>query len=114
MGLTTMKFTITHPTGISVVRFRINYREYDKAKIYTYQTASSPEIKIEGEMELNIVSSKATIEIEAVGTANRLVAFNVEYKGKKILKESEGKVIIDQSTGRGRKMLREISLIPNN
>ncbi|MCX6256129.1 MAG: hypothetical protein NTV31_16890 [Bacteroidia bacterium] len=110
MGLTKLKFSIKHPHGVNVIRFRINYKEYDQVKIYSYQTSSSPDISIEGEMELNLVRKYITIEIEAVGSPNLQITYNVEYKDKKLLKGNEGNMVIDQSTGRIKKTNKRVEL----
>ena len=113
MGLTKLKFTIKHSSGVNVIRFRINYQEYDKQKIYSYQSKPLPNLEVDGEIELNIVRSYVDIEIEAVGTANRLITYNVEYKGKKLLKEDESKIVVQENTGRIIVVKNQVSLNPN-
>ena len=113
MGLTKLKFSIKHSAGVNVIRFRINYKEYDKQEIYSYQTSPLPNLEVDGEMELNIVRSYVDIEIEAVGTANRSINYNVEYKGKKLLKDNESKINVENS-GRVVAIKNSISLNPNS
>ena len=111
MGLTTIKFTLTHPAGLAVIRFRVNYQELNQAEIYAFQTASSPNIIVEGTLSLNIVTSKVNIEWEAVGQPYLAGTVAVKYKDKDLLKATQGDLLID-TNGRMDKVLTGISLNP--
>lgn len=105
-----MKFTLTHPIGMAVIRFRVNYKEIDRDQIYAFQTIGSPNVVVEGELTLNIVSAKANIEWEAVGNPFLAGALVVKYKEKSLLKDEQGEILMD-GNGRSSKTLSDISLI---
>ncbi len=110
MGITKIKFTLTHPDGLALIRLRINYKEIPRDEIYAFQTATTPNIIVEGEIELNIVSAKVNIEWEAVGQPHFAGTIVLKYKDKSLLKEDEDEILLD-TDGRASKTLIGISLI---
>ena len=110
MGITSIKFTIKHPPGIAVVRFRINYLTIGKAELDAFKTAVSPGVVIEGSMSVNVVSKYAVFELEAVGEPNLAGSLQVTYRGKDLLRDDQGTFVVEDS-GRVILLLEDISLI---
>ena len=110
MGITTIKFKLTHPAGLAVIRFRINYMELNKAEIYAFQTDATPNIIVDGEITLNIVMSKINIEWKAVGESNLGGTVSVKYKDKELLKAPDNEFLIG-TNGQVNTVLTGISLL---
>lgn len=110
MGITSIKFTIKHPPGIAVVRFRINYLTIGKAELDAFKTAVSPGVVIEGSMLVNVVSKYADVELEAVGTPHIVGSLQLNYRGKDLLKADQGAFVVDAS-GRVILVVNDFSLV---